>query len=311
MKIAIISDLHLVADSPIGRIDNASATGLIKLGYMLNYCQSKGIKAILQAGDFTDKPRSWALLPLIIKVLRRYKKVKIYSVFGQHDLYMRNKQNRWSTMLGVLARTGLVTILNEEPHTLLAEDDISIKLFGCSLDDEPLRYPNIPKNCRSILVIHAPIADHKLYPGGDIISAKTFLRQHNYDLIVCGDIHRELYYHHKGRAIVNTAPMLRLEAEEYNFKRTPHFYIYSTKSDTLQRVDFPIEPANKVLSRKHIEQEKEIQELLTGFTSAIKQDENESKEVNIINKIHKRLKDKTIPSAVKQIIKEVVGYVGK
>lgn len=303
MKLALISDLHLVHEKPVARKDNAAATGLTKLGYILNYCSSNGIKYLIQAGDLTNVSRSWPLLPLIIKVLRPHiKNVKILAVFGQHDLYMRNKSNKWATMLGVLARTGLVSLLDKLP--IIIPPDVAV--YGCSYGGT---VPDITdKKFTNILAIHAPISDHMAYPGSNIVSAKKFLIDNDFDLVICGDIHKEFYYEIGSRVIVNTAPMLRVDADKYNMNRMPFFYVYDTDYRDLEKVDIPAEPGKAVLSRKHIRQQKHIEEMLNEFTNALKVRRSKQAGVNIVKNIRSRLNDDSIDRWVKEIIKEVIGH---
>ncbi len=157
MKFVLLSDVHLLYDNPIARKDIARETQLEKILFVLKYASS--IKAvILQAGDMFDKPRSWRVLSSIIPILTDYK-VPIYSVFGQHDMYLYSEENKNATSLGVLASTGYVKLLDHYVYSFYeAEKATTINIYGCSYGQEvPVPSAKKSRGKRNILVIHRPI----------------------------------------------------------------------------------------------------------------------------------------------------------
>ena len=249
MKLVLLSDVHLSWDNPIARKDNLFETQFKKLNFVFDWATDNNAN-ILQAGDLFHRPRSWYLLPVMIDFLKNHS-AKLHCVFGQHDTYLYSEDIRKTTSLGILAKLGLVDILDMH---LINEEGVLI--VGCSYGKKIPEIEDFGESdpyCK-ILVIHAPISDAPLYPGHELTYARNFLRLHNeYDLILCGDIHKAFIYGSKGRYIVNTGPMLRRECNEYNFKHKPHFLVYDTKTKTLEDVTIPHEPADKVLTREHIE----------------------------------------------------------
>jgi hypothetical protein len=159
----------------------------------------------------------------------------------------------------------------------------------------------------NVLVIHAPIADHEVYPGGEFINAEKFLDKNDFDMILCGDIHRELRIIKKSKILVNTAPMLRIEAEEYNLNRKPYFLIYDSQLwNLVDEIEFPAKSGREVLTRKHIESEKKINEMLKDFVESL-QDDGEVGEVDIIARLMKKVEK--APKEVKEIIIEIMGGI--
>ena len=69
MKIALLSDIHLVAENPIARLDDIVVTEFGKLSAVFMYCIEHNIDVILQAGDLVDIKRSWELLPRLTTFL--------------------------------------------------------------------------------------------------------------------------------------------------------------------------------------------------------------------------------------------------
>jgi len=212
MKFILISDLHISLEQPIGRLDNVAVISFHKLNIVLEYAR-KINAVVVQAGDFVDKPRSWFLLPMLTSCLMKYK-IPIYCVAGQHDVYMYNEETKDNTTLGVLAKAGLVHILNEHPVEIR-----NVRIYGASHGQE---IPVPDDGLVNILVVHEPIAME--WAGVDYIDAEVFLKEHKeYDYILCGDIHRKFLIQKNGRTILNTGPMVRRSATEYNFKHAPGF----------------------------------------------------------------------------------------
>jgi hypothetical protein len=320
-NILFISDLHLSMDQPVGRLDNVVETQFKKLRFVLQWaCDNDCI--ILQAGDFFDKPRSWFLLPMVISILKEYE-VPIYCVYGQHDVYMYSEETKDNTSLGVLAKAGLVTILSDKPVMLFSdtyEIDHShpIRIYGASYGQEipiPSSKNNEPDQVSDILVLHAPIAEE--WVGGDFIDARGFLKMHpEWDIILVGDIHRKfsipMYFeHHKHRNteyLINTGPMLRKEATEYNFKHTPGFFCTSSETylDKLKWISIPHEPAEKVLTRDHIIKEEDKNQMLSDFIEKIGT-ESGGDSVSFQEVLQGLIKEGNVDKRVQAIISEVMG----
>ena len=304
MKLILLSDVHLSSKTPIGRLDDYRKTCLRKFEYVLKYAQKLNAM-VLQAGDLFDKPRDWFILLDVIDLLKKYQ-VHFACVYGQHDTYMYSIENREYTSMGVLAKNNLVQILNQYPHNLKDQFNISGVSFNPDLQMPKL----INKHKLNILVAHATVSDIALYPGQQIYDAKKFLKDYPYDLILCADIHRHFYFSDKGRYLVNTGPMMRKEASHYNFSHEPCFYVYDTETKKLSRGKIPCEPAKKVLSRKHIESSAESDVMLQTFISAVRDDKMEVG-ANLVDNIHAFLKKNKIDKSICNIIEEVMSRYDK
>jgi len=299
MKFALLSDLHLLWQNPVARLDNLVEVQFDKLSYVLDWCRNNDA-ILLQAGDFNDRPRSWAGLPQIITFLKRYG-VKIYCVAGQHDYYMYSEESRPSTTLGILNEIELVKILNEKFIGLEGED---IFLYGCSFGE---KIPEIrDRGDFNILVIHAPIAEEPLFPNQNYMDAKKFLKENkDYEVILCGDIHREFCIKIKDRIIINTGCMLRKTADEYNFQHKPCFYSFDTDTKEIEKHIIPHKPAKEILSRNHIENKVETDLILDEFVKSI-QDVKEFSGVNIVENLFEFIREHGIPKDIQNIITCIV-----
>ena len=251
INIIALSDVHLRSSNPIARKDDIVKTQFKKLKFIFDYAIEHDC-IILQAGDFLDKSRDWNLLVMLIHFFGKYKKIKFYCVLGQHDSYLYSRTR--GTTLGILERMGIVNILNNRMTQYI--DDWSIYGSGWG---EPLPKTNYYEN--NILITHRSIADTEVYPGQKYTDYEKFLKSNpEYDLIIVGDIHRSFNYRSSDvRYIVNTGPMIRAEANEYNIDHhAPHFWHFEVGNPKQgskiqgQIIPIPHKPSDEVISRSHI-----------------------------------------------------------
>ncbi|KKM04154.1 hypothetical protein LCGC14_1767060 [marine sediment metagenome] len=275
MKFILLSDLHLSWDNPLARMDNLVEVQFEKLRFVLDWSKENGDIPILQAGDFFDTPRGYYILSKVVSVLNSYEtfdKDLIHCVYGQHDTYLYSDVTRNSTNLGILNEVDLINVLGTwwtgERNNVV----IMGKSYGQEFHKNDLGYIEDPCVETKILIIHAPISTAPLFPGHEITHADKFLEKYSeFDLILCGDIHRDFIIERKGRFIVNCGSMLRREATEFNFTHKPHFLVYDTEDRTIEKVEIPHEPADKVLSREHIEQKEQTETMLEDFIKLVEE----------------------------------------
>jgi hypothetical protein len=280
-------------------LDNIEETWKRKLSFIFDYATKERIP-ILVAGDFFDKPRDWKTLSEFLKLIANYLDISIRSIWGQHDMYLYSK-DRYSTSLGVLVKSGLVGELTDTYPVMGRK----LAIYGCSWGQE-IPKPNGDYN---ILVIHKNISDAPLFPGHEYTNAEMFLRSHpEYNAIVCGDIHKRFLFQKDGRFITNPGPLLRMEATEYNMTTVPKFAVLDIDNQNLDWVSIPHEPSSIVLSRTHIENKKETENMLDEFIKNVSVDhkitfsfKENLQEYLIQNKITQRVKD---------IISEVMNETG-
>lgn len=273
MKLLFLSDIHAMITKPKARLDNVKETLEHKLSYVFDWATEHNA-IILQAGDFGETSRSWHLLPWLQEFLFRWKqKPLFYGIYGQHDLFMHSEENKKATILGVLETAGLVKILDSAP--VILEGEPLIYLYGCSYGQEIPR-PIISRAGRhlNILVIHRMILSKKVWQAQTEYDwAPKFLRQHNrYDFILCGDYHYKFLYHtNDGRTILNAGCMLRKTASTKDLQHRPGFFVHDTDWERGKVRWYPIPhlPANKVLTRKHLEKQLETGEMMDEIAGQI------------------------------------------
>lgn len=306
MKFIAMADWHLLLEKPRARLDDAHKTQKDKVFHVFRRALSLGAPVIV-AGDVFDKPRSWLLLSAWWPVLKEFvAKVNVYAVFGQHDTYFYNKERRSATSLGVLDQAGMVTLLNHNPVEL-----DGVRLYGINYG-EKVDFDNDKlwgDDYTNILAIHDMIVPRRLWTGqeGAIYAPEFINKNHGFDLVVAGDCHRKFMYRSvKGkRYIVNSGPILRKTADQYNFEYAPGFWIYDTDNRTVEFEEIPFEPADRVLSREHIEEQDEANRKLEAFIGAIKSGDFQVG-TSFISNLNEFLKQNDVEPEVRKLISDVV-----
>jgi DNA repair exonuclease SbcCD nuclease subunit len=303
MKLLFASDFHLSSKNPVGRLDDLVVTQFEKLAFILGLARKQDA-IVVQAGDLFTRPRSWFLLPQVIHGLKLFN-VPFYCVFGQHDTYMYSEETRERTSLGVLEKAGLVTVLSDVPTV----PKNKILFYGASYGQE---LPEPKETGFKVGVIHASISDKALWPDHKFTPAKKYLAANKYDVILCGDVHSRFVYRDvAGRMIVNTGPILRREANEYNFKNTPAVMLYDTDTRNGEWFDVPCQSPNIVLSRDHIERSKEAETLLDEFVNLVKAGGEFDAGVSFIDNLREFLKANIIEAEVVSILAKIVEKSGE
>jgi DNA repair exonuclease SbcCD nuclease subunit len=306
-----INDIHLVANNPVGRKDDLTVTQWGKIRFVFDYAE-KMKAAILIAGDFGDASNNYSILNKLAALLKEYqeKGVLVFAVFGQHDLKYRNEED---TNLDILISAGLIIKLEKEPLPV-AIGDIHYRIYGVNWGD------SVPKLSSSeitnILVIHTPISPVALFHGHNYIDTKDFQKEHpEYKIVICGDVHRKFMEEIEGTIFLNSGPMVRKEADEYNMIHEPGFFFIDVKKERIKFVTIPHRPAEEVLTIQHIERKKRKSESAARADSAqflheLNQRANKSEEetLDLRERLIQRLstKKKSIPSGASSVIETLL-----
>jgi DNA repair exonuclease SbcCD nuclease subunit len=301
MNFILCSDWHGTMKNPISRLDEIGEAFFKKLEFLYEQAQSHQA-CILQAGDMGHRPREWYFLAPFSGFLKKWQGVvKLFTVYGQHDCYLYSEAKQATTM-GILRRAGLLNVLGNEP---VREGNIA--LYGCSWGEQVPKVES--KTDFNILVTHAPVSDAAIYPGQEFTKAEDFLEKHKqYKVILCGDIHRFFLAEDGERRLVNTGPLLRLTASEYNMQFKPSAYLLEVedngKSFQLSRLPIPHKPAEQVLSRNHLEYQRASEEMLESFIQNI--DTRWSGHIDIMENLNQFIRQNKIEKEVVNIISEVI-----
>jgi predicted phosphodiesterase len=254
-----------------------------------------------------DIKRSWELLQKLAKFLERWKRkgVNLYTVLGQHDSYYHDMTNE-KTILGVLISSGLVTRLTSCPILVGEYKDVGThQIYGASYGEEIPEVDGYGKGLK-ILVVHKQILVKKEFAQQEeYMLASSFLKEHkDFDLILCGDAHQRFEVKQGKRWICNTGVMLRMEASQQMMKHAPGFYVYDTKDNSLKWVGIPHGKASVVMSKEHLEKEKEKKHNFDLFIAKVKESGDEQKSVSFEKNLAMIMKKNKTKDSVKKIVSE-------
>lgn len=296
MKLILLSDLHLVGKNPSCRKDDLFERQFEKLQFIFDYAV-KNNATILQAGDFFDKPSSIKLLTYVFELIYWYSKLKIgkkirelFCVFGQHDMKYRNKED---TCLGFMRDLGYCYILG----TAIFENEV---IYGCSWGE---KVPIVKdKKSYNILVIHHPVSNYEII-GMKTQNHKEFLKKHkDYDLILCGDIHKKFFYRDKdNRIICNTGPMNRKTIDLKN--HSPGFWLFDTDTKKEKWIEIPYE--KDVFIENKIEEKLGNQKIIKDFVDKIRN--MRVKGVDIKNKLLITMQNEDIDDFTREVLLKLIG----
>lgn len=312
MNLVLVSDGHLTSRQLPGRLDNPLETCVRKFRWILKFCHDNDA-ALVQAGDLFDNDRDWYILAEVAQALYEYTddNVQVYTVPGQHDKYYRTKQK--ATNLGVLEKAGLITVLTKEP-TIKAgapgagyyDEDFQISyvaLYGAGWGDELPQPAALPENTYHLLAAHAPIAETPAYPGHQHLTprhASTF----GYHTVLCGDVHRAFHFVAPGCDVVNTGPIFRHRAEEYNLTHKPAVCLW--QNGAINWHEIPHEAADVVISREHLTTGSENRVNMQNFTAKLKSRPT-GNWPSLMERLLAKIRQGRYNPATVSILKEVMG----
>jgi DNA repair exonuclease SbcCD nuclease subunit len=271
MKFILLSDIHGTDKIPVARKDNVMKAFEKKFSFVIDYA-NKNNCTILQAGDLSDSSRNWSTLCFLLKKLKSLDQ-KFLTVFGQHDMYMRSKPtSQTPTTMLALINAGLVKTLGAEP---ICFADVgrpqldSVYVYGSSWQEGIPKIKTGPQ--KNVLVLHSSISITEEYPGHAFTTPNKFMETHpEFDLILVGDIHKEFVFEtYNNRRLINTGPLLRLQATTYNMTHKPCFYVWDSKINSIKKILVPHAKAKEVLSRDHLKDKKITRPELELFVASI------------------------------------------
>lgn len=258
------ADLHIRDDVPGERTDDYLSAQGRKLNIIFNLSMEYDAP-IFVAGDLGNKAhwRNWLLSKIIGKIKFARKKLRIYTIFGQHDLPHHNLNLGDESGLWVLSTAGVISII-PSIHAPEYFDKFTVFPFHYG---EDLIY--CKAKGRSIALIHKYI-----YPGKGVewektvgCSAKSLMKKFPcYDVIVSGDNHTPFILQQEGRLLVNPGSMMRMTVGQIDHR--PRVYLWYADENKVEPVYLPIEQG--VFNRESIIEEKAKQGKIEAFVKSIK-----------------------------------------
>jgi len=272
MKLGLLGDIHARSRAPAGRKDNWLDTHLGKFNEALDYFADNGCKFILQPGDFFDSPKPVnQVLSAYINALRQHEMVML-AVLGQHDTYFHDIVNAERTALHVLQSAGVAKILGG-PKPFAYE---GMQVYGASWGQEPPVMRKQTEGVTKILLAHAHVGNHPLYPGHKLSSPQQYAVKHpDYQLILLGDYHYRYVEECKvGQAttlVVDMGCLMRMRNTPMDRSHEPAVAVYDTKTRKMAPIHkLTIQPADIVFKQEAkgvVEEAPLLEEFLTRLKS--------------------------------------------
>lgn len=236
MKILHITDSHGTVKSPEGRRDIYYISFLKKL-YEIGYvCKRAKIDMVIHTGDLFHTARVSNKFAGQVSELIKAMGIPFYVVPGNHDIEGYTTDTIDQTMLGLLAKTGVVTLLDREHPIFVTdsygEEEYTIAISGqeyyAHIDEgNPDDFDMQQDECDlNILAIHGYIADTQQHP--DIKCTMVQDVNTNADIILTGHYHRQFEWNGPDVDIYNPGSMMRVEQTEYNKTHIPQYGILTT-----------------------------------------------------------------------------------
>lgn len=241
MKILHITDSHGTVKSPESRTDLFYLTFLRKLAEIAYVVKLNKIDMVLHTGDLFHSSRvSNKFMGQVAEIIKAWE-VPLYVVPGNHDIDGYTIDTIDQTSLGLLAKTGVLTLLTRDnPIRINAVQPSDGKTFTVAISGQEY-YSEIdtgnmqdfemqqPEADINILAIHGYIADTQQHPNIRCTYPKDIIT--DADIVLSGHYHRSFAMDVGDVAYYNPGSMLRVEMTDYNKTHMPQYGILELELD--------------------------------------------------------------------------------
>ncbi len=240
MKILHITDSHGTVKSPESRTDLFYLTFLRKLAEIAYVVKLHKIDMILHTGDLFHSSRvSNKFMGQVAEIIKAWG-VPLYVVPGNHDIDGYTIDTIDQTSLGLLAKTGVLTLLTRDNPIRInapqpANKTITVAISGQeyyadidtgNMEDFEMQQDEADIN---ILAIHGYIADTQQHPNIRCTYPKDIIT--DADIILSGHYHRSFAMDVGNVAYYNPGSMMRVEMTDYNKTHMPQYGILDIELD--------------------------------------------------------------------------------
>lgn len=135
MNLLILTDLHLSATRPAGRIGDYVADVDTKLSEIIDIARTYSVAAVLCAGDLFHRPDvSFSAVYRFISFLERLNR-RFITIPGSHDLFGNNLDTLHRTAIGILDRLGCIELLRPDSRHATRVGSMSVGIAGSEVLD--------------------------------------------------------------------------------------------------------------------------------------------------------------------------------
>ena len=247
MKILHITDSHGTVKSPESRTDVyyiAFLRKMYELGYVV---KQQKIDMVIHTGDLFHTARVSDKFAGQVSEMIKAMGVPFYVVPGNHDIEGYTTDTIDQTKLGLLAKAGVVTILDRSnPLTITANQDgeeytvaISGQEYYAHIDEGNPQDFDMQQDAAdlNILAVHAYLTNTPQHPDIKCTMCQDVVT--DADLILTGHYHRQFEWSDgQNLDIFNPGSMMRVEQTDYNKTHTPMYGILDIKLDDVGNIEW-------------------------------------------------------------------------
>lgn len=291
LKFLYIGDMHEMEHTPSSRIDHFQETVHEKRQEILALAKKHQVSAILEGGDFLDKPRvsndflsylltEWGMDQRLIQKLlfqiqlgtstiedlktQMEQQIPILGIAGNHELIGGAIESYEKTSLSVLEEFGLIHMVSKDHPIIFSDDEISVAISGSSYHFQ------IDGTNKDSYIVENKVADYQIHlvHGMLLNKPETKIMKSTYvpdiafqtkaDLTISGHDHTGYPLHEiDGKQFVNPGAPVRLTAAKKEIARMPKVLLITVSKEHGVQVESIFltcaKKGEEVLSRKHIE----------------------------------------------------------
>lgn len=245
MKILHITDSHGTVKGPESRRDVYYISFLKKLYELGFVVKQQKIDMVVHTGDLFHTARVSDKFAGQVSEMIKAMNVPFYVVPGNHDIEGYTTDTIDQTKLGLLAKAGVVTLLDRDnPIRLECEQDgekysvaISGQEYYKNIDEGNMQDFEMQQDDAdlNILAIHGYIADTPQHPSIKCTMVNDIVT--DADIILTGHYHRQFWWSDgQNLDIYNPGSMMRVEQTEYNKTHIPMYGILDIGLDDQGRI---------------------------------------------------------------------------
>lgn len=264
MKFLFLTDTHARGNSPRNRKDELLPSLVAKLREVARLAVEEKVDAFLHGGDFFDLPNP--SLPVCWQVIAPLLEtgLPIYAVAGNHDFYGHNPETLPRTVLGFLARLGVIRLLEPGERVYLEQAGVRVQLTGqhyhYDIDRRDPRedYAVNKVDCDvAIHLVHGMLMDRPFMPGAACTVIERVLETEA-DLTLAGHFHLGFpEVVREGRAFLNPGALVRLTNHPREIARRPGVVLVDLSAGRLTWRQVALQsalPGEEVLDRSAVEE---------------------------------------------------------
>lgn len=289
LKFLYFGDIHGGSKAPKYRTDDFVETRANKIRQILEIAKKHEVVALLQAGDFLNKPNispeyltkeliNWTSVninDIVFDIMMGEKSVKdlelaLKNVFpmigtiGNHELIGGELDSFEKTSLNTLVQMGFMTLVDKDNPLVFKDEDgmtvaITASPYTHQIDDDD----------KSAYIVEDKTTDYHIHMAHGMLMPKSYGKKFKHtvvseiaydtkaDLTING--HDHIGYDEielDGKKFINPGSPLRLSAENKEISRMPKVLLISISKEegiTLEPIYLEAEKGEDVLSREHLE----------------------------------------------------------